>query len=61
MSRPMTYPMGTMAVGDVATMPAETKGSAKRISRNCSQFGIRNGKAFRCRTVGGVTFITRWM
>jgi len=60
-SRPMTYPMGTMAVGDVATMPAETKGSAKRISRNCSQFGIRNGKAFRCRTVGGVTFITRWM
>jgi hypothetical protein len=61
MSRPMFYPMGTMAVGDVATMPADTKGSAKRISRNVSQFGVRNGKAFRCRTVGGVTFITRWL
>ena len=59
MSRPMFYPMGTMAVGDVATMPADTKGSAKRISRNCSQYGIRNGKSFKCRTVEGVTFITR--
>ena len=57
----MIYPIGTLNVGDVATMSAANKGDAKRISRNCSQFGIRNGKAFRCRTVGGVTFITRWM
>jgi hypothetical protein len=61
MSRPMFYPMGTMAVGDSATMPASNKGDAKRTSRNVSQYGIRNGKAFKCRTVGGVTFITRWM
>jgi len=61
MSRPMFYPMGTMAVGDVATMPADKPGDPKRISRNCSQFGIRNGMAFKCRTINGVTFITRWM
>ena len=59
MSRPMIYPMATLAVGDVGTMPATDKGAAKRTSRNVSQYGIRNGKAFKCRTVGGVTFITR--
>jgi hypothetical protein len=57
----MTYPIGTLAVGEIATMPAANKGDAKRISRNVSQYGIRKGKAFKCRTVGGVTFITRWM
>jgi hypothetical protein len=51
--------MGTMEVGDVATMPAAKRGDAKRTSRNVSQYGIRNGKAFKCRTVEGVTFITR--
>ncbi|WP_353209776.1 hypothetical protein [Sphingorhabdus sp.] len=61
MSRPMFYPMGTMAIGESATMPAANKGDAKRTSRNVSQYGIRNGKAFKCRTVGGVTFITRWL
>jgi hypothetical protein len=55
----MIYPMGTLAVGEVATMPADKKGAAKRTSRNVSQYGIRNGKAFKCRTVDGVTFITR--
>ena len=55
----MIYPMATLAVGDVGTMPAIDKGAAKRTSRNVSQYGIRNGKAFKCRTVGGVTFITR--
>jgi hypothetical protein len=59
MSRPMFYPMGTLEVGEVATMPAANRGDAKRISRNVSQYGIRNGKAFKCRTVDGVTFITR--
>ena len=58
--RPMIYPMGTMEVGDVATMPADKPGMAKKTSRNVSQYGIRNGgKAFKCRTVEGVTFITR--
>jgi len=55
----MIYPMGTLEVGEVATMPADKKGLAKRTSRNVSQYGIRNGKAFKCRTVEGVTFITR--
>lgn len=59
MARPMIYPMGTLEVGEVATMPADKKGMAKRTSRNVSQYGIRNGKAFKCRTVDGVTFITR--
>jgi hypothetical protein len=57
----MIYPMGTMEVGDVATMPATDKILIKRTSRNVSQYSIRNGKIFRCRTdvVKGVTFITR--
>ena len=61
MARPMFYPMGTLEVGDTATMPATKKGDAKRTSRNVSQYGLRHGKAFKCRTVDGVTFITRWM
>jgi hypothetical protein len=59
MSRPMIYPMGTLEVGEVATMPATEKGDPKRTSRNVSQYGIRNGKSFRVRTVNGVSFITR--
>jgi hypothetical protein len=55
----MIYPMGTLEVGEVATMPATEKGSVKRTSRNVSQYGVRNGKIFRCHTVNGVTFITR--
>jgi hypothetical protein len=55
----MIYPMGTLDVGEVATMPAINRGDAKRTSRNVSQYGIRNGKSFKCRTVEGVTFITR--
>jgi hypothetical protein len=51
--------MGTLEVGEVATMPADKKGMAKRTSRNCSQYGIRHGKLFKCRTINGVTFITR--
>ena len=59
MSRPMTYPMGTLEVGEVGTMQATKRGDAKRTSRNVSQYGIRNGKVFKCRTVEGATFITR--
>lgn len=59
MSRPMFYPMGTLEVGESATMPATKRGDAKRTSRNVSQYGIRHGKLFKCRTVEGVTFITR--
>lgn len=59
MPRPMIYPIGTLEIGEVATMPADNKSDPKRTSRNVSQYGIRNGKAFKCRTVEGVTFITR--
>jgi hypothetical protein len=55
----MIYPMGTLEVGEVATMPATEKGDPKRTSRNVSQYGIRNGKSFKCFTNNGVTFITR--
>jgi hypothetical protein len=58
-ARPMIYPMGTLEVGEVATMPADKPGLAKRTTRNASQYGIRNGKTFKCRTINGVTFITR--
>jgi hypothetical protein len=57
----MTYPMGTLEVGEVATMPAGDRATAKRISRNVSQYGIRKGRAYKVRTVNGVAFITRWM
>ena len=59
MARPMIYPMGTLAIGEIARVSADKKGDAKRTSRNVSQYGIRHGKAFKCRTVNGVTFITR--
>ena len=59
MSRPMIYPMGTLEVGEVATMEALNRGDPRKTSRNVSQYGIRNGKLFKCRTVEGVTFITR--
>jgi hypothetical protein len=59
MARPMIYPMGTLEIGEVATMPADQKGHAKRTSRNVSQYGVRHGKVFRCRTKDGVTHITR--
>ena len=59
MSRPMFYPMGTMQLGDTATMPADKPGMAKRTSRNVSQFGQRHNKHFICRTKDGLTTITR--
>lgn len=59
MSRPMVYPMGTLEVGEVGTMPALNRGDPRKTSRNVSQYGIRHGKSFKCRTVEGVTFITR--
>ena len=59
MSRPMTYPMGDLAVGESVSMPADKKGDPRRISKNASQYGVRHGKLFKCRTVNGVTFITR--
>jgi hypothetical protein len=55
----MIYPMGTLEVGEVATVPADKKGSIKRTTRNVSQYGVRHGKTFKCRTVDGVTYITR--
>lgn len=55
----MTYPMGELAIGETVSMPADKPGDPKRISRNCSQYGIRKGRAYRVRTIEGVAFITR--
>jgi len=55
----MTYPMGAMAVGDIATISGATKRDVKRTYRNVSQYGIRNNKCFICRTANGITNITR--
>lgn len=61
MSRPITYPMKTMEIGDIGTMPVINKADAKRISRYVSKYGILNGRSYMCRTdlVKGLTFITR--
>ena len=59
MARPVTYPMGDLAVGESVSMAADKKGDPRRISKNASQYGVRHGKLFKCRTINGVTFITR--
>lgn len=59
MARPMTYPMGDLAVGESVTMPADMPGDPKRIARNVSQYGMRTGKSFTCRTRDGIMTITR--
>ena len=45
-----TYPLRDMIVGDMLTMPAPTPADVKRISRNTSQYGLRNGRYYMCRT-----------
>jgi hypothetical protein len=51
--------MGDIDIGETVSMPADKPGDPKRISRNCSQFGIRKGRAYKVRTIDGVAFITR--
>jgi len=55
----MTYPMADIDIGETVSMPADKPGDPKRISRNCSQYGIRKGRCYKVRTVNGVAFITR--
>jgi len=55
----MTYPMGDIAIGETVSMPADKPGDPKRISRNCSQYGIRKGRCYKVRTIDKVAFITR--
>lgn len=57
--RPPIYPLGPMAVGDSFTMPAATSADIKRIARNVSQYGLRHGRFYRCRTTDGVMTVTR--
>lgn len=44
------YPLAKLAVGDSFGMPAHTLADRKRIARNVSQYGMRHGKGFRCKT-----------
>jgi hypothetical protein len=48
-----------MNLGDVVQLPAPTSADVKRICRNASQYGIRTGRFYQCRTIEGVTTITR--
>jgi hypothetical protein len=48
-----------MAVGDSVTLPAPDRAAAKRICSNASQYGIRTGRYYRCRTADGQTTVTR--
>jgi hypothetical protein len=57
--RPPTYPFHAMNLGDVVQLPAPTSADVKRICRNASQYGIRTGRFYQCRTIEGVTTITR--
>jgi hypothetical protein len=57
--RPPTYPFRLMAVGDSITLPAPTPADAKRIRDNASQYGIRTGRYYHCRTADGQTTVTR--
>lgn len=61
MSRPSTYGLGTIEVGGVITMRAPTPADVKRIARNTSQYGLRTGKHFTCKTdrLIRITTITR--
>ena len=59
--RPTVYPMSRLEVGESAEWPAPDSATIKRTTRNTSQYGIRHGKGFVCRTDKklGVTIITR--
>jgi hypothetical protein len=48
-----------MAVGDTITLPAPDRAAAKRICSNASQYGIRTGRFYQCRTADGATTVTR--
>jgi hypothetical protein len=48
-----------MNLGDVVQLPAPTAADVKRICRNASQYGIRTGRFYQCRTTEGVTTVTR--
>lgn len=53
-----TYPFRDMAVGDTVTMPAPTSADVKRLSRNASQYGLRCGRVYQCRTDAATRVMT---
>lgn len=57
--RPPTYPFRHMVVGDSVTLPAPDRAAAKRICSNASQYGVRHGRFYQCRTADGATTVTR--
>jgi hypothetical protein len=48
-----------MDVGEAVRLPAPTPADVKRVCRNASQYGIRTGRFYQCRTADGVTTVTR--
>jgi len=59
--RPTIYPMSQLEVGQSSEWPAPDSATIKKTAKNTSQYGIRHGKGFVCRTDKklGVTVITR--
>ena len=53
--------MEKLEVGEKAEWPAPDAATVKKTARNTSQYGIRHGKGFVCRTNKklGITVITR--
>ena len=48
--RPRSYPLYEMAIGDTVDLSAPTPADVKRIARNASQYGLRHGRFYRCKT-----------
>jgi hypothetical protein len=57
--RPPTYPFAAMQEGDTISLPAPTPADSKRLARNASIYGLRHQRVYTCRTIDGVTTITR--
>ena len=48
--RPPVYPFGPMDIGDVVTLDVPTSADVKRVCSNVSQYGLRHGRAYACKT-----------
>jgi len=49
LGRQPIYPWSTMQPGEVITYIMRTDREVRNIRRNVSQYGVRNGKGFRCK------------
>ncbi len=48
--RPSLYGFPDLAVGESVDVPVPTPADVKRMCTNASQYGIRRGQGYRCKT-----------